>query len=268
MRLAVQEDMLPGASLEERFQFAEKAGIEGVEVWSAGLAERMDKLRGLTRLMGIRACVVACSFRASLLSPEEDERRWATAELRRLLTLSARLGALGVVYTPAWGAPRIDVVEDQTLLRGRHLDELAHRLSDVARQAEMEGVRLLLEPVDRFESYLLVRLADTARLCQKLGGDGIGLVANLYHMRVEGEKVSEGATAAGQFLRYARVADTGRRLPGMGQADLRGELAALKAAGYDGYVGLDCVVPGQNASFRDLFARGLPAAVEKMKAWL
>lgn len=44
MRLAIQEDMLPGESPLEKCQQAKVLGIEGIEYWGAGLTSRVPEI--------------------------------------------------------------------------------------------------------------------------------------------------------------------------------------------------------------------------------
>lgn len=268
MRLAVQEDMLDGATIDERFTAAESAGVDGIELWSAGLAERVDKARGLARLMGVRVAVVNATLRQSLVAADADEQRYAAAEVRRLLGLCARVGAMGLVYHPALGGPRLARPLPIEQARAEAAQLLPERLRELAHAASEQGVRLLLEPVNRFESYTLNTLREAAALCREVGGEGLGVCANLYHMRLEGEDPAAASSAAGASLRYIHVSDVGRRLPTNETSPLGGELHALRRAGYDGYLGLEALTPGQNASLRRFFARELPGAVGRVRAMM
>lgn len=264
MKYAAQEDALGGGALELLFEAAESLGLDGLEFWSAGLAERSEKLRGLSRLLGIRVCAVGAQLRSTLVSDEPDEVRWTAAELRRLLGLCARLGATGLVVTPAPGAPRFAEPLPPERARERARALFVDRVRDVARQAEAEGTLLLIEPTNRFESYFLNTLGEAAEVCQAVGA-GLAICANLYHLRQTGDWRADLGRAAA-LVRHVRIADTGRLLPGRGKADLAGELGALRVAGYDGFVALDCLAPGQNAALKAFFQRELPAALARLKS--
>lgn len=265
MRLAVQEDMLDAASIEERFNAAEALELDGLELWSAGLSERLDKVRGLSRLLGVRVPIVAASLRASLVAADEDEQRYAAAELRRLLELCDKIGAAGLVYVPAYGGPRLAVQSTLEQARAEARKLLPERLREIARAAG-NGVRLLLEPVNRSESYLLNTVSDAVEVCREGGDSGLGVCLNLYHLRLEGEQPGPAAKQAGDLLGHVRVSDTARRLPGLGAADLPAELSALRQTGYDGWLTIEAILPGYNAPFRRLWARELPGAVERIRA--
>lgn len=264
MRFAAQEDMLGSGPLEERFETAERLGLDGLEVWSSGLAERAERLRGLSRLLMIKVCAVGAQLRTTVATDDADEARWTAGELKRLLTLCARLGASGLVYAPVLGGPRFGEPLPLERARERAAALLGSGLRDVARHAAAEGTRLLLEPVGPHESYAFNTLAEAAEVCRALG-PGVGICASLYHLRQSGDWRADLAGAAG-LVHHVRVADLGRRLPGQGRADLCGELRALRGAGYDGFVALDCLTPGQNAGLRAFFARELPDALARLKA--
>src|SRR5690606_3806831 len=121
-----------------------------------------DKVRGLSRLMGVKVAAVNVGLRTSLLAADEDERRYTVAELRRLLSLCAKVGAVGLVYVPAFGGPRMDGRLPLDQARQEARQRLPERLRELAAVAASEGVSLLLEPVSRFESYVLNTVAEAA----------------------------------------------------------------------------------------------------------
>jgi len=58
MKLAIQEDMLVGSSAEHRFEEARRLGFDGIEVWGAGLTERVPELVAASRKTGLPIAAV------------------------------------------------------------------------------------------------------------------------------------------------------------------------------------------------------------------
>lgn len=63
-------------------------------------------------------------------------------------------------------------------------------------------------------------------------------------MHIEEADVAASIRAAGKQIVYVHVADSNRKQPGRGHLDLRPGFAALKAVGYDGYLGVECGLLG------------------------
>jgi sugar phosphate isomerase/epimerase len=104
-KVAIQVDMLPGPSLEDRFAQASDLGLQGVEFWSEGLPEQAAEIE---RLSG-RGAVVASSInngrRSRFLDPDPDERDRAMSELSEAIDIAGRIGAEGVVFVPHFFEP-------------------------------------------------------------------------------------------------------------------------------------------------------------------
>jgi hypothetical protein len=56
-RLAIQEDMLPGSRLADRFARAADLGIQGIEFWSSTLTGQVDDIQRLTGRGGVTAAI-------------------------------------------------------------------------------------------------------------------------------------------------------------------------------------------------------------------
>ena len=123
------------------------------------------------------------------------------------------------------------------------------------------GGTVLVEPVSGSPRYPLLTAADVAAVIEKVtakdGPRNIGLLADLYHLAVNGDDVDAAiATYTGKpgGVAHVQIADApGRGAPGTGDLPLDRQLADLEAAGYAGWVGLEYKAsadnPDTNASF-------------------
>ena len=112
-----------------------------------------------------------------------------------------------------------------------------------AAAATIDGT-VLIEPVSGAAKYPLLTAADALAVidrAQEAGaGDNIGLLADLFHLAVNGDDVD--AVIAGDIARIAHVqiADApGRGEPGTGDLPLQAQMSALQDGGYAGWVGLE-----------------------------
>jgi hydroxypyruvate isomerase len=87
-----------------------------------------------------------------------------------------------------------------------------------------------------------------SRVRAAAGADNLGLLADLYHLAVNGDDVDKViAGHAGQIAHVQIADDPGRHEPGTGKLPLDRQLADLQARGYAGWVGLEYKPSGASA---------------------
>nr|WP_206066930.1 TIM barrel protein [Nonomuraea sp. FMUSA5-5] len=126
-------------------------------------------------------------------------------------------------------------------------DELAVEMLSacVAGVAGVAGT-VLLEPVSGAPRYPLLTAGDAVAVLDRV--PGAGLLADLYHLAVNGDDVPAAIERYGSRVAHVQIADApGRGAPGTGGLPLRQWLDDLEAAGYDGYVGLEYLAKDPDA---------------------
>ena len=149
----------------------------------------------------------------------------------RALEIAADLGApavSGITYA-AFGSYTAPQTEAQ---RARVVESL-HRLD---RRAGALGVRLGLEPVNRYESYMVNTLDQAAAMITDAGGANMFIHMDTFHMNIEEGDIPAAIYRNAALLGYAHVADSNRGTLGGGHFDLTGFFRALAAVGYGGDV--------------------------------
>ncbi|WP_158843206.1 hydroxypyruvate isomerase family protein [Saccharothrix deserti] len=116
------------------------------------------------------------------------------------------------------------------------LDNLAYA-ADVA--AEI-GAVVLVEPLSGAPDYPLLTAADALEFIDQVGRENVALLADLYHLAVNGDDLDAVVADHVDRIGHVQIADApGRGEPGTGELDLFGYLSKLEANGYQGYVGLE-----------------------------
>lgn len=120
----------------------------------------------------------------------------------------------------------------------------AENLALAATAAATFGGTVLVEPVSGADRYPLLTAADVvdviARVEHDSGVSNVGLLADLYHLAVNGDDVDKVIAAQADRIAHVQIADSpGRNEPGTGTLPLLRQLADLQAGGYDGWVGLE-----------------------------
>ncbi|SDJ76550.1 hydroxypyruvate isomerase [Nonomuraea maritima] len=128
-------------------------------------------------------------------------------------------------------------------------DELAvENLAACVRGVAAIGGTVLLEPVSGAPRYPLLRAADAVAVIDRVtdvAGGGIGLLADFYHLAVNGDDVPAVIDAHADRIAHVQIADApGRGAPGTGTLPLDRWIGRLHAAGYRGRVGLEYLHAG------------------------
>jgi sugar phosphate isomerase/epimerase len=251
VKLSCQEQLLPGDSLEAKYDFARWAGFEGIELRARGdgqFAARLPELRAAARAGVVMRTVC----------PETDHfigdfdarlRRDAIVQLRAQLSVIAELGGEGVLTPASWGMFSLRL-PPFTPPRGPMEDRkvLLEALVELGEHAAREGVWLALEPINRYEDYMVNRLEQAVDLAEEVrrevGVDSVRVCADLFHMNIEEDDLAKAITSAGSHIAHVHVDDSNRLQPGTGHLDFAGAFGALHEIGYDGWIALECRLRG------------------------
>ncbi|MFC9994113.1 hydroxypyruvate isomerase family protein [Nocardia sp. NPDC127526] len=122
-------------------------------------------------------------------------------------------------------------------------DELAlENLRLAAAAADRIGATVLLEALNAYESqdYPIVSAAHAVRIIDEVGAPNVKFLCDLYHLARMGENLTQVIDTHARYLGHVQIADSPNRgRPGSGVLDFDELFAALDAAGYDGYIGLE-----------------------------
>jgi hydroxypyruvate isomerase len=106
---------------------------------------------------------------------------------------------------------------------------------------------VLLEPISGAPRYPLLTAADAVAVLDRVG-QGTGLLADFYHLAVNGDDVPAVIERHAARIAHVQIADApGRGAPGDGELPLQRWIDDVHAAGYDGYVGLEYRSEGPGA---------------------
>lgn len=141
-------------------------------------------------------------------------------------------------------------------IRPAGVDEEAARTTFVgnlqyaAKALGEEGIRLLIEPVNRYDipGFFLNTVEDAADVIAETGSGNILIQYDLYHQqRTRGELVGTYRRFADRIGHVQLADNPGRHEPGTGEINFDHVFDALDAAGYDGWIGCEYKPKGDTA---------------------
>jgi sugar phosphate isomerase/epimerase len=233
VRLAIQDRLLPGATLHERFDNARRYGFEAIE-----LSERPFDDAEIALREHIPISAICGGYRGWLIDPDADKIRLARKDLAHLVALAGELGT-GCVVVPIWGRTRN--LPNIGTGRTREEDEtiFVDGMRALASRAERAGSRLYVEPINRYQNDVCVTIADALRLRDRIGSDAVFVMGDVFHMNIEEDDLGASLDSAGPRLGYLHLADSQRHEPGRGHLDLIPVFAALARLRYHGYASFE-----------------------------
>jgi sugar phosphate isomerase/epimerase len=247
LKLACQEQLLPGDTLQAKWEFARAAGYDAIELRGKGDHHFRDRLPELRTALadGVVMPTVCVDMLHFFGAFDADRRRDAIEQMKSQLSVIAELGGLGAQTPASYGMfsrrlppfepPRSEDEDREVLLAG---------LTELGEHARAEGVTLFLEPLNRYEDHMVNRIEQAAELIRTVGLDSVRIGIDSYHMNIEEADPAAAILAAGPFIGHAQVSDSNRFQPGAGHLDWAAWLGALRAIGYDGYLAAECRLTG------------------------
>ena len=118
-------------------------------------------------------------------------------------------------------------------IRTKVLPILAALCSDAADN----GVRLVVEPLNRYSTPYCVSAADALGIAKQL--DNLGILLDTFHMNIEEDSFEDAIFSCRKFLLHTHFADNNRKMPGFGHIDFGKIMAGLQRINYDGYASFE-----------------------------
>jgi D-psicose/D-tagatose/L-ribulose 3-epimerase len=174
-------------------------------------------------------------------SDDPAVREAGVAYIRRCIDIAADLDApsvIGPMYS-AVGKTRLlgpDAREAQAVLA---VDAMVR----VADHAARRGIRLAVEPLNRFETDFLNTVDQGLAFLARIGRDNVGLLLDTFHMNIEEKDIPAALRRAGAGLFHFHACSNDRGTPGEDHLDWAGIVRALTDIGYDGPVVIESFTP-------------------------
>lgn len=214
-------------------------GFDGVEIAVEDATDfDANFVRAELDRYGLRAGVVCAAMAPGRdLRGTADEQAEGLAYLNSLLDIMPTLGATilaGPLYSAVGRAEQTSPEDYQ-----QQLNTVAGHLRGLANRAESLGLRLAIEPLNRFETDFINTCEQALRLVEAVNSPALGLHLDTFHMNIEEKNLPDTLRRAGDKLWHLHACGTDRGTPGNDHTDWPGIAAALREIGYDGYATIE-----------------------------
>jgi sugar phosphate isomerase/epimerase len=225
--------------LETTLRRIKKFGYESIEISGEPAQYPIAETRALLKEHGIRCwgSVTLMLEERNLAAKDEGQRARSVDYVKDVITMVSELDGEIITLVPATVGK---IVPDGTE------EEEWRWVVDATREcfahAQAKGVRIAVEPLNRFETYLFNRAAQALALADAVGPE-CGVCLDAFHLNIEEEDMYEAIRLAGKRLFDFHVADNNRFACGLGQLDWARIVGTLREVGYDGALTNEFVAP-------------------------
>ena len=215
------------------------SGYDAIEI--SGEPERYDTkhVRGLLKEHGLKCwgSVTLMLADRDLLAKDEKQRADSVKYVKDTITMVKELEGKEITIVPS----TVGKVKPQ----GAPDEEwkwAVESLKQCYEHGQKEGIKLALEPLNRFETYFLNRHDQALLLAEAVGPD-CGICLDVFHLNIEEVNMYDAIRKSKARLADFHVADNNRMPCGHGACDWAKIIGTLKEIGYDGALTVEFVAP-------------------------
>ena len=225
--------------LELTLRRIKRLGFQSIEISGEPKQYDTKESRQLLKQYGIRCwgSVTLTLGQRNLAASDEAQRAASLEYFMSVVTMVKELEGTEITIVPATVGK---ITPDGT--PEEEWKWVVDGLREVYGYAQRCGVKMALEPLNRFETYFLNRADQALRLAQEVGPE-CGVCLDVFHMNIEEVDMFAALEKVGNRLVDVHVAENNRLAPGMGNIDWPKLVATLRKVGYQGALTMEAVAP-------------------------
>jgi D-psicose/D-tagatose/L-ribulose 3-epimerase len=166
------------------------------------------------------------------LRGSEAEQQTALSYLMKLMDQMLELDCpllAGPLYS---SVGRADAVEANEY--SQQWNTVVHHLRRLAEYAQVNGLKLAIEPLNRFETDFINTCTQGLAMIKDVNHSSLGLHLDTFHMNIEEKDLAESIRQAGPSLFHLHACGSDRGTPGGDHTDWNSISQALTQIGYTG----------------------------------
>ena len=248
-KYAVSNWIFDGEPLEMTYQRLRGAGFDGIELagepdrYNPDLVNRLSVDYGLSVVAVLSWCLWPMEDR-DLAHYDPEMRRKAVDYICRNADFACAVGApiVVVIPGPAGRTAPHGVTGDPEQWQAAAADEWNRAVDSVraaAGYAQEKGIIIAVEPINRFESFLVNSADQGAKFIKAVGLPNVKLHLDTFHMNIEDSCISSALTKHKDLLVNMHLSDSNRCAIGRGHFDFRSLLETLNRIQYKGVLVLE-----------------------------
>jgi len=214
-------------------------GYESIEISGEPDQYPVKETRASLKEHGIRCwgAVTLTLGERNLAAKDEGQRARSVDYVKSVLTMVSELEGEIITLVPATvGKVKPDATPEE------EWKWVVEATKECFAHAQKVGVRVAIEPLNRFETYFFNRGAQALALADAVHPD-CGVCLDAYHLNMEEFDIHDAIRQVGKRLFDFHVADNNRFAAGLGHLDWPRIIGTLREIGYDGALTNEFVAP-------------------------
>lgn len=230
-----------------------KTGYDGVEVPVFDLdAGKFKALGNRLQDLGLqRTAVTVCTAEANPIGETAAIRQAGLDHIKKAVDMCQAMGATHLCgpFHSALGVFSGQGPTSEEWARGKDI------LAKAADHAKQANVTLVLEYLNRFETYFLTSAADATRFIQEVNHPFLRTMYDTFHANIEEKDLGQAIRTITPVMAHVHISENDRSTPGEGHVDWATTFKTLKEVKYDGWMVVEA------------FGLALPALAAATKIW-
>jgi sugar phosphate isomerase/epimerase len=225
--------------LETTVRRIKQYGYESIEISGEPTQYDIKETRALLKDTGMRCwgAVTLTLGERNLAAKDEGQRARSVDYVKSVITMVSELEGEIITLVPATVGK---VVPDGT--PEEEWKWVVEATRECFAHSQAKGVKIAIEPLNRFETYFFNRAAQALALADAVSPE-CGVCLDAFHLNIEESDIHDAIRLAGKRLFDFHVADNNRFAAGLGHLDWKKIVGTLKEVGYDGALTNDFVAP-------------------------
>jgi D-psicose/D-tagatose/L-ribulose 3-epimerase len=238
MKISMHNWMRP-EPIETTITRLARSGYNGIEISGEPALYDADQVKRLLDDQGLECwgSVTLMTGGRDLVHEDYYVRMASVQYVKDTLSLVASLGGKILTVVPSTVGKVVPMASPE-----EEWQWAVEGLKDCEAHAQQVGVRMGIEPLNRFETYFINRADQAVRLAKDVGGT-CGVTLDIFHRDVGEADWAHAIRDTGDLLIDFHVADNNRMPCGQGAIDWEKLVATLGEIRYDDYLTVEFVVP-------------------------
>lgn len=214
-----------------------KLGYDGVDLFVNKLNNReLEKMHSLLKTYNLEIPLLLPIWltekKSYLTDLDKYKRKQAIRRYKTQIVVASKLHAINMPIGFSRG-------HQQEELEKFYYHRLADSLKELIEFANFKNIKLLIEPINRYELNTLNRVDQTLEFISKYNLEQIYILLDTFHMNIEESSIEKAIELSGSMTRHIHISDSNRLSPGNGHLNYDSILNSIIKIGYDEFLTIE-----------------------------
>lgn len=247
MRFSICSWTFGNTPMEKVFDRVSAAGYQWIDLTATVNAYNWNEVAQLAREFSLGISGLTCDSgwpdeEHDLANKNEVSRQKAVSYFKRQIESVRMVGGDYLIVVPSAVGKFFPMGNDAS-------DDWKWSVESVCKlteTAEENGITLVIEPLNRYESCIVNNADDVLRFVQEVNHPHVKALLDTYHMNIEEADLEEAFLKLQDWVEVVHFADSNRQALGKGHIDFQKVVTGMKKIGFDKTIVLECTASGPN----------------------